>query len=513
MISLTGAGPRMVDSTTPTPQHPSLQEPPADAPLMLQRPLSLALALAPLLVASPPAAAQTIVKNTRQAGFVALPGSNFTAGLWAFEGSNGRQYCLQTHLNNGLYVIDTTDTSAPTVVSTVLGYYRKVAVYQDHAYATADSVPTWVIDLSDPTQATAVNSLAAGAHTLRVDETNGRLYLNRSSSMQVYDLTQDPAAPQLLGTWTGPTHDCRPAGDLVYVNGSGGTRILDLSDPGSPVQLAAIPDGNHSSDVYHAPSGETYLLTCDEFTGGHLNVWNVTDPAQPSWVSKYQTPTNGSTSVHNVEVKGAYAYLGYYLDQLRILDLSNPNDPAEVGVWDNNPENTGVWWDDAWDAIPDHDAVYMNQQLDTPAGPKGLYTLDFFPAFGTASAGAGGVEPEIWWSFGPPSPGNADFGMRLSNAAPDSFAFLLIGASRTSWGPVSLPYALGAIDAPNALLQVSPDLWVGAATDSDGEALLSLPLSASLPNVTLYAQWIVKDPGAPNPGGWAVTKGGELVLQ
>lgn len=464
-------------------------------------------------VLAPLAGAQTIVKNTRQAGFVPLPGANFTAGLWAYESPDGRQYCLQTHLGNGLYVIDTTDTSTPTVVSTVLGFYRKVAVYQTWAYATADSVPTWVIDLSDPTQATAVKQLASSAHTLRVDESNGRLYLNRTSSLEIYDLTQDPADPQLVGTWTGPTHDCRPAGDVVYVNGSGGTRILDLSDPAQPVQLGSLPDGNHSSDVYVAPDGTTYLLTCDEVTGGHVNVWDVSDPENPVWKSKYSTPTNGSTSVHNVEVKGAYAYLGYYLDQLRILDLRNPNDLVEVGVWDNNPENTGIFWDDAWEAIPDHDAVYMNQQLDTPAGPKGLYTIDFFPGFGAGSAGAGGVVPEIWWSFGPPSPGNADFGMRLTDAAPDSFAILMIGASRTSWGPVSLPYALGAIDAPNAELLVSPDVWFAAPTDSDGNAFLALPLSTTLPNVTLYAQWIVKDPGAPNPGGWAVTRGGELVLQ
>ncbi|GEM_PF-1547701 len=458
--------------------------------------------------------AQTIVKNTQQVGFVSLPGASFTSGLWAYEGG-GRRFCLQTHLNNGMYVVETTDAANPTVVRTVPGNFRKVQVFGNYAYATTDSGPTSVIDLSVPEQASVVNQLGLGGHTLRVDQSNGRLYLNRSSSLYIYDLLADPTTPALMGIWSGGSHDCRPDGDVVYVNGSsaGPTRILDVSNPIQPVQIGELGDGGHSSALYFAPSGETILLTCDEYPGGHVNLWDVTNSSQPQWLSMYQTPTNGSTSIHNVEVKGAYAYLGYYLDQLRVLDLRDPSNPVEVGIWDNNPNNTGFFWDDAWESIPDHDAIYMNQQLNTPGGPKGLFTLDFFPAFGSGSEGSGGVVPEMWWSFGPPSPGNDDFALRLTNGAPNALAYLVLGASNTHWGPVPLPLTLTSVGAPNAQLFVSGDVFVPVMTDINGDATLSLPVPAGVQYATYYAQWAVKDNGAPNPGGWALSKAGELVLK
>jgi hypothetical protein len=478
---------------------------------MQARSLSLLVPIL-LICAALPIGAQTIVKNTKQVGFVSLPGASFTAGLWAYESGNQR-YCLQTHLNNGLKIVETTDSSNPTLIRTVPGNYRKVQVYQNYAYATTDSGPTRVIDLSNPALADVVGQISTGGHTLRVDESNGRLYLNRSSSMYIYDLVDDPTSPQLLGIWSGGAHDCRPDGDIVYVHGnqSGPTRILDVSDPTQPTQIGTAANGKHSSDIYKTPTGEIILLACNESVGGFMTIYDVTDPGNTFFLSQYKL--SGNTSVHNVEVKGAYAYIGYYLDNLRILDLRDPANPVEVGVFDQNPNNTGFWWDDAWESIPDHDAIYMNQQLNTPAGPKGLYTIDFFPAFGDASEGSGGVKPEIWWSFGPPSPGNSDFALRLTNAAPNVPAWLIIGASNTNWGPTPLPLSMSSIGAPNAFLYASGDVLIPTTTDANGNASLSLSIPAGVQYGTYYTQWAVRDFGAPNPGGWAFTKGGELVLK
>ncbi|MFT7464298.1 MAG: hypothetical protein ACI9EF_002651 [Pseudohongiellaceae bacterium] len=482
---------------------------------MLNRPTALLSVLCLVAASLAPASAQTIVLNTKQVGFVPLPGSSFTTGLWSYESPNGKRYCLQTHLNNGLYIIETTDSANPTLVRTVPGNFRKVQVFQNYAYVTTDTGPTVVIDLTNPATASKVGQWGIGAHTLRVDDSNGRLYLNRTSSLYIYDLLANPISPPLLGIWSGGAHDCRPDGDTVYVNGSqaGPTRILDVSNPQTPMQIGDVGDGNHSSALYFPPTGETILLACDESTGGFLTIYDVSNPSQPLFLSEYKANQTQKTSVHNVEVKGAYAYLGYYLDQLRILDLRDPSNPVEVGIWDNNPNNTGFWWDDAWESIPHHDAIYMNQQLNTPASPKGLFTIDFFPAFGSASDGTGAVQPELWWSFGPPSPGNDDFAMRLTNAKPNAPAWLVLGASNTSWGPVPLPLTLTNVGAPNAQLFVSGDVFIPVTTDGNGEAVINLPIPAGLQYGTYYAQWAVKDTGAPNAGGWALSKAGELVLK
>jgi hypothetical protein len=216
--------------------------------------------------------------------------------------------------------------------------------------------------------------------------------------------------------------------------------------------------------------------------------------------------------VHNVEIKGIYAYVAYYQDQLRILDISDPASPVEVAYWDNNRLNTGSTYSDAWEAIPDHDAVYMGQMYDSPTGSKGTYAIDFFPAFGTGSPGGNGLEPGIWWAFGPASPGNDRFSMRLENAAPNSTAWLVVGNSNTQWGPNPLPLGMEVIGAPGALLYVSPDFLFGAATDANGNATLSLPIPDNAPYTDYWVQWLVKDPSAPNQGGWAFSKAGKVTL-
>ena len=473
--------------------------------------VSCSLALAALLCLPTSADAQmAITRNTQEVGFLSLPGGT-NQGLWAYEDDSGR-YCLQTRAGSGLAIVDMNDLSNPTLVGNVPGNFRKVQVWQHYAYATADATPLTIIDLSDPTNPTVVGGVTAGAHTLRVDQTNGRLYLNRSSSMLIYDLAADPIDPPQIGFWAGYAHDSRPDGDIVYVNGFTGapTRIIRVADPQNPVQIGTLPTGNHSSDLFITPTGDRVLITCDEQTGGHVNLYNVNDPGNPVALSSYQTADTG-TSVHNVEVKGMYAYIAYYQDQLRILDLSDVTNPIEVAYWDNNRLNTGSTYSDAWEAIPDHDAIYMGQMYDTNSSVKGVRTIDFFPGFGTGSEGTNMEVPEAWWTDGPATPGNSDFAMRLTNAAPNTTAYLIVGASNTMWGPNPLPLGMNDIGAPNAVLYVSPDFLFPAVTDANGNASLSLPIPSS-PFVTYFVQWLVKDNGAPNPGGWAFSNAGVIHI-
>ena len=73
----------------------------------------------------------------------------------------------------------------------------------------------------------------------------------------------------------------------------------------------------------------------------------------------------------------------------------------------------------------------IDQMTSTARGPRGVHVIDFFPGFGQGSNGTGGAIPQIRWSFGPASPGNDRFALRLTNAAPDANAWLLIGRSRS----------------------------------------------------------------------------------
>jgi len=472
------------------------------------------------------ALAQPIVQNTRLTDTVPISAPLWAAGNWGYRTATNR-YLLQTLGSGGLAVVDTTDTSNAAVVGTVTGIsVKEVKVYQNYAYATTDGGPTRVIDLTVPSAPVLVSSITQGAHSLQVDAANGRLYLNRASQNQlrILNVAANPVSPPLIVAYpVMDIHDCAPEGNTVYLWGGsdGMCHILDVSALPTVTEIGTVAVNGgylHSGDLYVHPNGQKVLLTCNETAGGYLKLWDVTNPAMPTFLSEWWTDLG--LSIHNVYVKGAYAYVSYYADGLRILDLTNPTLPLVVGIHDPNPTNIlspgASIFTDAWDPYPYHDAVYVDTMYDSLAGagyPQGAYLVDFFPAFGSGCPGTAGAVPEIWWSFGPPSPGNADFAVRLEGAAPNAPAFLVLGASSTTWLGFSLPLDLSLFGGNGCTLYASADIVLGSTTSAAGKASRSLPVPPGTPAGVLWCQWGVADLAAPNPLHFAFTKGGKLIVE
>lgn len=468
-----------------------------------------------------PLAAQTLTLNTRLRDHVPMTSPSWSAGNTGYRTATNR-YLLQTLGSGGLAIVDATDPGNATVIRTVPGInVKEVKVYGRYAYATTDSGPTHVIDLINPATAAVVGTIAEGAHTLQVDPVAGRLYLNRAAQNQlrILNVAANPVSPPLLVAHPlADIHDCNVEGNVVYVSGGSPQTcyILDVSALPVVTQLGAftVPGGYlHSADLYTAPNGNKYLLTCTELTPQTwMKIYNVTNPAAVTLVSQWWT--DQAVTIHNVYVKGAYAYVAYYRDGLRVLDLTNPASPQQVGIFDPNGSNAvGSTFTGTWDAYPYHDAVYLDEMYDTTApATKGAWLVDFFPGFGTGCPGTGGITPTQWWSFGPPSPGNADFALRLADAAPNALALCVVGFSNTAWGAYTLPLDLGLFGAGGCTLYASADAVTFHVADASGRAARALPIPSWMSG-TLWCQWGVLDAGAPNAAGLATTGGGKLILQ
>lgn len=470
-----------------------------------------------------PAAAQPTILNTKLRNKVTMSSPSWCAGNWGYENASGR-FVIQTKGSGGLEVVDVTDPANPVVASVIPGTatggisVKEVKVWNTYAYATTDNGPTRIINLTNPYAATVVASLTTGAHTLQIQ--GDRLYLNRASQgyVEFRNLAANPLNPPVIGRFpvsgTTGVHDCAPEGNIMYLfGGNSGTKIVDVTNPAAPVQLGTLPTFgyNHSGDLYVTPSGQKILLSLDEGTGGPCRVWNVTNPAAPVLLHTYQT--NPTLSIHNCYIRGAYAFIAYYNDGLRVLDLTNPASPVEIGIFDPNPTNAGAsLYSGTWDIYPYHDAIYVGEMYNNASvgTTAGTWVVDFFPGFGTGSPGTGGLVPEPWWSFGPPSPGNARFALRLANARPNAAAFLVIGLSNTTFNGSPLPMSLASAGAPGSTLYVSLDGLIPVTTDASGNASVALPIPPSLTG-TFWCQWGVVDPAGG--GGLAVTKGGKLVVE
>ena len=84
--------------------------------------------------------------------------------------------------------------------------------------------------------------------------------------------------------------------------------------------------------------------------GTRTMIFDVSDLEQPVMVKEYIGPTKASD--HNLYVKGDRMYQSNYRAGLRILDISDPVNPKEVGFLDTNPGENIPGFSGSWNNYP-----------------------------------------------------------------------------------------------------------------------------------------------------------------
>lgn len=273
--------------------------------------------------------------------------------IWGYVHPTGVEYALVGHRNRTEIVDISTDPANPSIVATIPGLtsiWRDIKVRGSFAYIVHDRISAGtnqgiqIVDLSTPSDASVVASYTTNfdhAHNIYIE--GDFLYAcdvspQRSGTKPtvILDLT-NPTAPVEVGTYTGARlHDIYVRGNLAY--GAAvvlpGVKILDVSDKTAPVELGQIvtPEAvGHNTWLSH--DGQ-YLLVTNEVMGGHLRIYDVSNPAAPFQVSEYEAQPN--RVIHNVFVRGDFAFIAYYSEGVVILDISNPSSPQEVAVYDTS---------------------------------------------------------------------------------------------------------------------------------------------------------------------------------
>ncbi len=115
-------------------------------------------------------------------------------------------------------------------------------------------------------------------------------------------------------------------GSNAYIGEGASFVVLNMSAPVSPtVQGKTLLPGD---DVWDIDATERYAYIADGSAG--LRIVDITDPAYPVEIGFYDTP--GSTI--GVAVAGDYAYLADGNAGLRIVDIADPAHPMETGFYD-----------------------------------------------------------------------------------------------------------------------------------------------------------------------------------
>lgn len=146
------------------------------------------------------------------------------------------------------------------------------------------------------------------------------------------------------------------------------TSVVDVSDPRQPRMVNQLPrrPGTHSHKVQivddillvnHERNPWEPQTTAGATWSAGVEVFSLRDPDQPRSIGFFDTPGKG---VHRMTYWTApYAYVtgsdtGFIDQFLRIVDLSEPTRPREVGRWWFAGQNTGAGEQPSWTPIEGH---------------------------------------------------------------------------------------------------------------------------------------------------------------
>ncbi len=282
------------------------------------------------------------------------------ANLWGYS-QNGREYALIVRRIIGVdtfKVVDITEPSQPLLVSAFPGLGRamqEVETYKHFAFVCENSggAPIQIFDLSflpDSLKKVAdyIPSSGSGCHTIHIQ--GDYCYCNEGDLL-ILDI-RNPATPVELATIITPgyAHDSYVWKDTLFIGDmSNGILIYDIQDKTNPKLLKHFSYSNSVTHTVWTTEDGKNLLTCDEDIGGHLKIWDIEKLDSIKLVSEYKT--NSSAIIHNVYVEGDLAYIAYYSDGLRILDITDPAHPEEAGYFDTSPYDVADY-EGAWGAYP-----------------------------------------------------------------------------------------------------------------------------------------------------------------
>ena len=121
-----------------------------------------------------------------------------------------------------------------------------------------------------------------------------------------------PTAPQYVTTYPGSKMQ-----DLVVYNGIGyfgsndgyGVDIVDLSDPGHPVQLSRVDSSIGGHNLVHDLSVDNGFLYTADLLNDEVRVFNVTDPSNPRFVANIGLGAPAGIATHDTTVINGRMYV------------------------------------------------------------------------------------------------------------------------------------------------------------------------------------------------------------
>ncbi|HRP08730.1 MAG TPA: choice-of-anchor B family protein, partial [Gemmatimonadales bacterium] len=332
-------------------------------------------------------------------------GTNLNDNWGWTDPQTGREYAIVGR-TDGTSFVDVTDAANPRYLGDLpktegspSAAWRDMKVYKDHAFIVADMSQEHGMQVFDLTRLRNVRTPQTftedahydrfgSAHNIVMNEETGFAYAVGTSSggetcgggLHMIDV-RNPKHPAFAGCFsdprtgnagTGYSHDAQcvvyRGPDQQYRGheiciGSNETAIsiADVTDKASPVAIsrASYPNVAYAHQAW-LTDDHRYLYLNDEGDessgvgeagkGTRTMVWDLADLDDPIMIKEHVGTTRAID--HNLYIKGNRMYQANYSSGLRILDISDPANPREVGYLDTYTKDDATSFNGAWSNYP-----------------------------------------------------------------------------------------------------------------------------------------------------------------
>jgi hypothetical protein len=270
----------------------------------------------------------TTVTSPVQVGFYPTADSSYSVSI---QGTTAYISAFE----DGLHVVDVTDPTVPSRLGhlPINGYQEYVASVPGYAFlADGAGDPDWtghfrVIDVSTPSVPFEVTSLGGYGWLEAITMWGDYAIVSvGNDGLHIIDVST-PTTPTDVGDVELPgtqMYAATTATHALTADFAGAVHLIDLDPVNAPTEVAKI----------EMPGGSTGLAFLDDDTLvaagiGRLRVHDVSNPAAPSVTASIDVSTN--SDVNDIEIVGDFAILASLFEQITVIDLSDPANPAEIG--------------------------------------------------------------------------------------------------------------------------------------------------------------------------------------
>ena len=344
--------------------------------------------------------------------------------VWGWtDPDSGREYALVGRYD-GTSFVDVSDPMNPRYLGDLpltegatADVWRDIKVYRDHAFIVADGAGAHGMQIFDLTKLRDVRgdpvtfeedahyNQIASAHNIVINEETGFAYAvgageggeTCGGGLHMINI-QNPRTPIFAGCFqdmgtgrqgTGYSHDAQcivyhgpdeehQGKEICFGANETALSIADVTDKANPVSLSTATYPN----VAYAHQGwidedHRYFYSNDELdeVGGDIDrtrtlIWDVTDLDDPILAREYFA--DNASSDHNLYIRGDLMYQSNYVSGLRILNISDRENPEVVGFFDTvpgSPDAPGM--DGSWSNYP----FFESGIIVVTSGKEGVFIL------------------------------------------------------------------------------------------------------------------------------------------